>query len=69
LELDRQNYNSALDSAHPIASFEVAHSIECRFVRLRQAGENARGDHFQSLYAFELFGYLLETVDNDNDDD
>jgi hypothetical protein len=69
LELDRQNYNSDLDSAHPIGSFEVAHSMECRLVRLRQTANNARGDHFLILYAFELFGYLLETVDNDNDDD
>jgi hypothetical protein len=49
-----------MTSAHPIGIFTVSQSDKSRFIRLRQTGKNARGDDYLILYAFELFGQLIE---------
>jgi hypothetical protein len=58
--LDRCVNNDEMTSAHPIGIFTVSQSNESRFLRLRQIGNNARGDDYLILYALEFFGKLIE---------
>jgi hypothetical protein len=58
--LDDQKGNTTMDASHPIGTFAVAQSSDCRFVRLRQTGKNAKGDDYLLLYAFEIFGQLID---------
>jgi hypothetical protein len=58
--LDRRENNDEMTSAHPIGTFTVSHSDESRFLQLRQIGKNAAGNDCLVLYAFELFGQLIE---------
>jgi hypothetical protein len=58
--LDEQKNNSTTNSSHPIGTFSVSRSAECRFIRLRQTGKNARGSDHLILFAFEIFGQLIE---------
>jgi hypothetical protein len=39
-ELDRETNNNDLNGSLMIHSFSISKSIECRFIRLRQTGEN-----------------------------
>jgi hypothetical protein len=59
--LDDQKGNSTTNSNHPIGTFSVVKSAECRFIRLRQTGKNACGNDYLLLYAFEIFGQLFES--------
>jgi hypothetical protein len=59
--LDDQKDDSTMNSSRPIGTFAVYPSLECRFVRLRQNGENASGNYVLALCAFEIFGHLIET--------
>jgi hypothetical protein len=59
ITLDEQKNNSTTNSAHPIGTFAVSHSEECRFVRLRQTGKNAAGKDHLTIFAFEIFGGLF----------
>jgi hypothetical protein len=54
-EIDRKTNNADLK-----ASFAVANSVECRFIRLTQTGKRHWGDDILNIYAFEFFGTLLE---------
>jgi hypothetical protein len=58
--LDRRENNDQMTSAHPIGTFIVSQSNESRFIRLRQIGKNTQGNDYLVLYAFELFGQLIE---------
>jgi hypothetical protein len=58
IELDHQENNTTTSSAHPIGTFPISSSVECRYVRLRQTGKNARGTDHLILFAFEIFGQL-----------
>jgi hypothetical protein len=58
--LDSQKDNSLMNLSHPIGTFAVSQSTDWRFLRLRQTGKNAKGDHYLVITAFELFGQLIE---------
>jgi hypothetical protein len=59
-EIDRQVENVDVAEKPWVASFPVANASESRFIRLTQTDKN-RDDHdILSLYAFEVFGTLLE---------
>jgi hypothetical protein len=60
LVIDRRDNNNEMTSTHPIGTFTVSQSTESRFIRLRQTGKNARGNDYLTIYAFELFGQLME---------
>jgi hypothetical protein len=60
-ELDQRNNNATTNDEHPIGTFTVSNVYECRFIRLRQTGKNARGDDYFLLFAFEIFGYLTNS--------
>jgi hypothetical protein len=47
-------------SAWETASFSVSKSADCRFIRLTQTGRRHGGGDDLSIYAFEVFGTLLE---------
>jgi hypothetical protein len=57
--LDQQT-NNATTSNHPIGTFPVSRSVECRFVRLRQTGKAANETDDLVLLAVELFGSLQQ---------
>jgi hypothetical protein len=59
VEIDQQVENGDLKGVG-IASFTVARSIECRFVRLRQTGRNHTGNDQLAFRDLEIFGTLLE---------
>jgi hypothetical protein len=59
-EIDRKTDNHAFQYGWGMASFAVAKSAECRFVRLTQTGKNHIGDDCLYIRSFELFGTLLE---------
>jgi hypothetical protein len=58
-EIDRKTDNSDFEP-HGMASFAVSKSAECRFIRLTHTGKNQRGSNYLHIYAFEIFGALLE---------
>jgi hypothetical protein len=66
-EIDRKKNNQDF-KAHAwetglglkMASFAVSNSAECRSIRLTQTGKNHRGDDYLVIWAFEVFGTLLE---------
>jgi hypothetical protein len=60
ITLDERKDNTEANSSHPIATFVVSNRMECRFIRLRQTGNNASGDHRLRLYGFEVFGFMEE---------
>jgi hypothetical protein len=60
IPLDERTNNTEADSSHPIASFAISRSVECRFIRFRQIGVNQNGNHYLVLFAFEVFGQLTE---------
>jgi hypothetical protein len=59
-EVDRPTNNATTNQEHPIGTFKISTSIAYRYIRLRQTGKNVGGDHFLILYAFEIFGGLIE---------
>jgi hypothetical protein len=59
--LDRRDKNDEMTSARPIETFTVSQSNETRFIRLRQIAKSAYGQNWLILYAFELYGQLLES--------
>jgi hypothetical protein len=58
--LDRHTDDQTTNSNHPIGTLSISNSCECQFVRLRQTGVSARGNHYLILYAMEIFGDLIE---------
>jgi hypothetical protein len=58
-EIDRKTDNEDFKS-WAIASFAIAKSTECRFIRLTQTGKNHWGLDGLLIVAFEFFGTLLE---------
>jgi hypothetical protein len=58
--LDDQKDNSTTNSGHPIGTFAVSVRSEWRFLRLRQTGKNANRNDNLTLFAFEIFGQLIE---------
>jgi hypothetical protein len=60
LILDRHENNDEMTSAHPIGIFTVSQSYKSRVIRLHQIGQNAEGNDYLILYAYELFGQLIE---------
>jgi hypothetical protein len=59
-ELDRHTNDQTTNANHPIGTFSVSTDSEYRFVRLRQTGVTADGNHYLTLYGLEIFGDLIE---------
>jgi hypothetical protein len=59
-QLDHRENDQTTGANHPIATFPVSSSGEYRFIRLRQTGKNARGNDYLILFAFEVFGDLVD---------
>jgi hypothetical protein len=59
-EIDRQTDYEHFKEAWDIASFAVANSAECRFIRLTQTSKDHNGDDCLGIYALDFFGTLLE---------
>jgi hypothetical protein len=62
VELDRRDGNTDMNADHPIGTFSVSvtDDVDYQFIRLRQTGKNSRGNDCLVLYAFEIFGRLIE---------
>jgi hypothetical protein len=58
-EIDRRENNTDLNSSLAIKTFEVAKIATFWMIRLRQIGQNHRGDHYLIFTSFELFGSLM----------
>jgi hypothetical protein len=58
--LDEREGNTELDSDLSTVAFSVKHRMHCRFIRLRQTRKCANNTDTLTLYAFELFGLLIE---------
>jgi archaellum component FlaC len=56
IEIDRQTDNNN----SRFASFTVSDPCECRFIRLTQTEKNHNMDDYMYIYAFEVFGTLVE---------
>jgi hypothetical protein len=59
-ELDRHKDDTTMNRDCTIGTFTVTRSNEYRFIRLRQTGKNHNGNDYMILFAFEIFGELLE---------
>jgi hypothetical protein len=59
-ELDRHEDDTTTNDQHRIGTFRVSDSQECRFIRIQQTGKNSGGQDYLVLYAFEIFGRLIE---------
>jgi hypothetical protein len=69
IEIDRKTDNEDLNerrniltrtNTHHLASFAVANSTECRFIRVAQTAKNHIGNDRLTIRAFEVFGTLIE---------
>jgi hypothetical protein len=58
-ELDRHANDTTTNQSHPIGTFSTSNSAAYRYVRLRQTAKNANGNDYLVLYAFEIFGRLV----------
>jgi hypothetical protein len=54
-EIDRRT-NHAWDGDFRIHSFDVSHSVECKFIRLTQTETNLDGNDTLYLRRFDVFG-------------
>jgi hypothetical protein len=59
-ELDRHTDDESTNSNHPIGTFSISKGCESRFLRLRQTGISAYGQHYLILFGLEIFGDLIE---------
>jgi hypothetical protein len=59
-EIDRHTNDATTNTQHPIGTFNISKSILYRYIRLRQTGKNAHGTDHLIIYAFEIFGRLIE---------
>jgi hypothetical protein len=62
-EIDRRIENHDLargTDGMNVRTFQVAKSIECRYIRLTQTGKNNSGNNHLVLVAMEVFGTLIE---------
>jgi hypothetical protein len=58
--IDERRNRGELCGKNQIGTFEVAKSVTCRFIRLRQTGNDSLGRDYLAVSAFELFGTLTE---------
>lgn len=58
--IDERNDCSYLNGSNNIISFECQNSLDFRYIRLRQTGENWRNRNYLKLNAIEFFGTLNE---------
>jgi hypothetical protein len=58
--LDEHTHVSQLDGADQGAIFEISRSMECRCIRLISKGSSGSQPFALELYAFEIFGTLLQ---------
>jgi hypothetical protein len=58
--IDRRENNDSLNEKNAIGTFTIAHSVNCRYIRLRQTGKNHYGSHSLIISSFEFFGSLIE---------
>jgi hypothetical protein len=65
IKLDEQRNDSQLNGKGRIAAFEIANRFRVRILRLRQIGQNHRGDHMLAFNSFELFGELFRNTNRD----
>jgi hypothetical protein len=61
-----ERHDSTTNSGHPIGTFSVSkeNEREYRFIRLLQTGKCTQNNDYLILYAFEVFGDLLESGEN-----
>jgi hypothetical protein len=59
-ELDHHTNDQTTNSNHPIGTFSISSDCKYQFLRVRQTGVNANGNHEIILYAMEIFGDLIE---------
>jgi hypothetical protein len=59
-ELDQHENDSTTNDEHQIGTFTVSVRDEYQYLRLRQTGKNVSGHDYLIIYAFEVFGRLLE---------
>jgi hypothetical protein len=60
VEIDRRTGIKDLERKPHLNTFSVFSSAECRLIRLMQTGNNCNGENVLAIYAFEVFGTLLE---------
>jgi hypothetical protein len=58
--LDERVEAAELNGPDLMVNFAVSRSMECSCIRLTQTDTNWSGDFLLELYAFEVFGTLLE---------
>jgi hypothetical protein len=58
--VDQHMNDTTTNTEHPIGTFKISKSIAYQYIRLRQTGKNATGDDHLILFAFEIFGRLIE---------
>jgi hypothetical protein len=58
--IDRQADNRVLDNVFHMAAFPILIAIEFRYIRIIQTGTNLKNNDLLGIWAFELFGTLLE---------
>jgi hypothetical protein len=62
-EIDRRSDNGDVQRGNDrllVRTFQVAKSIECRYIRLTQTGKNNSGNNHLVFAAMEFFGTLIE---------
>jgi hypothetical protein len=59
-EVAREENNRRLNGSRFMATFAVAPSCQCRFIRLVNIGRNHEGDDQLCISAWEIFGTLIE---------
>jgi hypothetical protein len=59
--VDDQKFRYPMGNAvENVATFSIAHPVECRFIRLFQEDLNHNNNHHLSFTAVEFFGTLFE---------
>jgi hypothetical protein len=58
--LDEEQDNENLRENDFCCSFKISHLIGVHQIRLRQTGQNHKGNNFLALSGFEVFGLVIE---------
>jgi hypothetical protein len=62
-EVAREEDNERLNGSRFTGTFAVADRGECRFIRLVNIGRNHLGNNCLQIYAWEIFGTLIDSAD------
>jgi hypothetical protein len=60
VKMDDRDETRDLKAANAVQVFELAKSVECRYIRLQQTDRNHDNSHFMIFAAVEFFGTLVE---------